>query len=266
MSPNTDPSPGHRARPSERGDRDSAAAVGFRGWSVATVLAALMAGLLFAFAAVNSNGTDLRPGRYTDLVSLVRHENAEVERLTEQAQGLKESVAELAATVNDARVRELRRRAIELRAPAGLTPVSGPGVTVTLSDASEEVINSSSQDINLLVVHQQDIQAVVNAMWAGGAEAVMVQGQRLIGTSGIKCEGNAVQIQGVAYPQPYVISAVGDQAAILESIEFDGYLQTYREQASRPDISIGWDLSTQASLLIPGYTGLLALGHARPLR
>ncbi len=69
-----------------------------------------------------------------------------------------------------------------MKAPAGLTPLSGPGLTVTLSDAPAEVINSSSQPIELMIVHQQDIQAVLNAMWKGGAEAVTVQGKRVVST------------------------------------------------------------------------------------
>ena len=89
-----------------------------------------------------------------------------------------------------------------------------------------------TQDLNLLVVHQQDIQAVVNAMWKGGATAVTVQGQRIVTTTGIKCEGNAVQLQGVPYPQPYVIEAVGDQTELLGAIERRRLPR--RSTASRP--------------------------------
>ena len=136
---------------------------------------------------------------------------------------------------------------------------------MTLSDAPEEVINTTTRDLNYLVVHQQDIQAVVNAMWKGGATAVTVQGQRVVTTTGIKCEGNAVQLQGVPYSQPYVISAVGDQAALLDAIDSDPYLQVYREQAADPDISVGWDLQLEDSITAPAYDGLLDLNYAKPL-
>ena len=55
---------------------------------------------------------------------------------------------------------------------------------------------------------------MVNAMWKGGAQAVTIQGQRVVSTTGIQCIGNSVQLQGVPYSQPYVISAVGDPAAL----------------------------------------------------
>ena len=62
-------------------------------------------------------------------------------------------------------------------------------------------------------MHQQDIQAVVNAMWAGGAEAMTIQDQRVISTTGIKCVGNTVILHGVPYSPPYGISAIGDADA-----------------------------------------------------
>jgi uncharacterized protein YlxW (UPF0749 family) len=85
-------------------------------------------------------------------------------------------------------------------------------------------------------------------------------------TTGIKCEGNAVQLQGVPYPQPYVIEAVGNQADLLRAIAADDYLQIYREQAAIPDISVGWDLQPRAQVTAPAYDGLLDLSYAEPLR
>ena len=82
-------------------------------------------------------------------------------------------------------------------------------------------------------------------MWTGGAAAVTVQGQRVVTTTGIKCEGNSVQLHGVPYPQPYVIEAVGDQAELVRAIADDDYLQIYREQADDPDISVAGTSSSR---------------------
>jgi uncharacterized protein YlxW (UPF0749 family) len=217
-------------------------------------------------SATDSEGTDLRPGRYTDLAALTDSEADEYDALQQRVEDLNAQVEQLSGAVNDRTVDRFNRHIERLEDPAGLTPHTGPGVSVTLSDAPEEVINSTSQDLNLLVVHQQDIQAVVNAMWVGGASAVTVQGQRLVSTTGIKCEGNAVQLQGVPYPQPYVIEAVGNQARLLRAIEADDYLQIYREQAAIPDISVGWDLQLRTQVTAPAYDGLLDLSYAEVLR
>ena len=153
----------------------------------------------------------------------------------------------------------------ELEGPAGLTRREGPGVVVTLSDAPDEVIDAATGDKNLLVVHQQDIQAVVNAMWKGGAEAVVIQGQRVVSTTGIKCEGNSVMLQGVPYPQPYVIEAVGDVGDLTTAISEDRYLQIYRDQSDDPAIAIGWDLDLEDQITAPAYDGLLDLSYATPI-
>jgi len=225
----------------------------------------LLCGGLFVVSAANSHGTDLRPGRYTDLASLVDNEADQYAALQEKVSDLNAEVATLTAAMSDRDVNRYHQRVEHLKDPAGLVPRTGPGLTITLSDAPEDVINSTTGDVNLLLVHQQDIQAVVNALWKGGADAVTIAGQRVVSTTGIKCEGNAVQLQGVPYPQPYVIKAVGDQDALLTAVESDSYLQEYRRQADDPAISVGWDLRLEPSITAPAYDGLLDLNYASPL-
>ncbi|WP_121258772.1 DUF881 domain-containing protein [Nocardioides ferulae] len=235
-------------------------------WRVGTPLVAIGSGALFAVSAANSDGTDLRPGRYTDLASLVSSEAEQYDRLEERVRDLNEEVDELSAEVNERDVNRLRAQAARLSDPAGLEPRSGTGVRVTLSDAPEEVQDSSTQDPRLLVVHQQDIQAVVNALWEGGATAITIQGQRVITTTGIKCEGNAILLQGRPYPQPYVIEAVGDPATMVSALVTDEFVATYREQSEVPDVAVGWGLETLAEVEAPAYEGLLDLSYAEPLR
>ncbi|ABL79571.1 MULTISPECIES: DUF881 domain-containing protein [unclassified Nocardioides] len=234
-------------------------------WRIGTPVVVLLCGALFVVSAANSDGTDLRPGRYTDLASLVQDEADQYAELQQRRTELNNQVAALSAAVSDRDVNRYQRRVEELKDPAGLVPRSGPGISVTLSDAPEDVINSTTGDINELLVHQQDIQAVVNALWKGGATAVTIAGQRIVSTTGIKCEGNAVQLQGVPYPQPYVIQAVGDQGALLTAIEGDGYVSAYREDAADPDISVGWELDLEEQVTAPAYDGLLDLNYAEPL-
>ena len=203
-------------------------------WRFGTPLVVIACGALFVTSAANSEGTDLRPGRYTDLASLVEAENRDYEELEARVQRLTADVEKLTGRVGDSEVRKLQRQIELMKGPAGLTALTGPGLTVTLSDAPADVINSTTQDLGLLVVHQQDIQAVVNAMWKGGAEAVTVQGKRIVSTTGIKCEGNAVLLGGVAYPQPYTIAAIGNPASLEAAVLQDDYLEVYRRQAEFP--------------------------------
>ncbi len=120
-------------------------------------------------------------------------------------------------------------------------------------------------DPNDLVVHQQDIQAVANAMWEAGATAVTIQGQRLISTTGIKCEGNQVTLHGVPYSPPYVIVGVGDQAAISAGLITDPILATYRDYTLIPGGSVTWNMATLDEAVAPAYEGLLDLTWATPM-
>lgn len=237
-------------------------------WRIGTPVVALISGALFVVSAQSSEGTDLRPGRYDDLASLVAAEAERYEELADEVVDLNDEVADLGSQVDDDTVQRAQAEVERLRDPAGLVERNGPGVQVTLSDAPDEVIEAApdDDDKNLLVVHQQDIQAVVNALWKGGAEAVTIAGQRVISTTGIKCEGNQVLLQGLPYPQPYVIQAVGDPGSLTSAIAEDPYLQVYRDQADDPDIAVGWDLDLEDEVTAPAYDGLLGLSFARPLR
>ena len=244
----------------------------FRAWTLGTPVVVLLCGALFVVSASNSDGTDLRPGRYTDLASLVSSESRAYERLQERVDELNAEIEGLTGAVDDRDVNRYRDRIEELEDPAGLVPQTGAGVTVTLTDSNPDLAEEaaadadSTLDLNWFLVHQQDIQAVVNAMWRGGAEAVTVQGKRIISTTGIKCIGNSVTLQGRPYSPPYVITAVGDQGDLITAIQEDSYLQQYRALAERPDIAIGWDLALEDEVTAPAYDGLLDLSYAEPIR
>jgi uncharacterized protein YlxW (UPF0749 family) len=235
-------------------------------WRLGTAVVLLIGSVLLIISQESSGGTDLRPGRYNDLASLVANESKRVKDQQADVAALAAEVEELGTTVDDARVDQVRRQARALRDDAGLSPLAGAGISVTLSDAAVDDINSSTTiDLDRFVVHQQDIQAVVNALWRGGARAVTVQGQRIISTTGIKCEGNSVTLHGVPYSPPYEIVAVGPQPEILASLESDPDVSVYREYAADPTGGVGYEVATEERVTAPGYEGLLDLTYATPM-
>lgn len=239
-------------------------------WRLGTPAVVLVCGALFVVSADNSEGTDLRPGRYNDLASLVEAEQQRYQQLQRRLAVLNQEVATLTEAVQDDAVQRQSERAERLEGAAGLDPVTGPGVTVVLSDAPDEVIAAAQQDdtrdLNELIVHQQDIQAVVNAMWRAGAEAVMIEGQRVITTTGIKCEGNSVLLHGVPYPQPYEITAVGDVVDLVDELDSDSSVLRYRARAADPELSVGWEREVESRVRAPAYDGITGLTHATVVR
>jgi uncharacterized protein YlxW (UPF0749 family) len=256
-APGADPQPDPQSDPGPARPRRSLV------WRVATPLVGLLSGALFVVSAHSSQGTDLRPGRFTDLASMVGADADQVNALKKHVADVHQQVALLSGSVNNKQVARFNREAAALAGPAGLLPQVGAGVTVTLKDAPAGT--DSPDNPNLLLVHQQDIQAVVNAMWKGGATAITVQGQRIVSTTGIRCIGNSVQLQGIPYSQPYVISAVGDQAAIVSALDRDPYVQVYRADAADPQIDVGWSMTSSDRIVAPAYDGLLGLTYARVL-
>jgi len=239
-----------------------------RPWSLGTPVVVLLCGSLFVVSAQNSDGTDLRPGRYTDLASLARAESDRYEELQQRVDDLTAEVTSLTESVDNRNVNRFRREIETLQDPAGLLEREGPGLTVTLTDSPEDLVRAATEAglrLSPFVVHQQDIQAVVNALWTGGAEAVTVQGKRIVSTTGIKCIGNSVTLQGQPYSPPYVISAVGDQDALIDAVADDENLQNYRADADDPEVAVGWDLEIEDEVTAPAYDGLLDLTYAEPL-
>ena len=138
-------------------------------------------------------------------------------------------------------------------------------MTITLDDAPKEALDAAGDDLEAvsdLLVHQQDIQAVANALWAGGAEAMTIQDQRVVSTTGIKCVGNVVILHGVPYSPPYRISAIGPTDEMLTSVSTSPYIQLYLQVVE--ESGLGWDVAVDPSMEMPGYTGTTDLEYAKP--
>src|SRR5690606_11298753 len=225
----------------------------------ATTLLCLLAGFMVVLGGLNARGTDLRPSRNTDLVSLVQAQARRNTELADQVTELRREVDRLTQQGNggdDDRADALARQS-EL---AGIGPVRGPAVSVTLDDAPESVA-ADGVDQDLLVIHQQDIQAVVNLLWQAGAEAMTIQGQRVISTTGIKCVGNTVVLHGIPYAPPYVIKAIGDRDRLqrgLAELEFVTVFQRYVDA-----YGLVYETGFEAEADFPAYHGSLELRYAR---
>jgi uncharacterized protein YlxW (UPF0749 family) len=239
---------------------------GFRSWHLGAALAFVVAGLLFATTAVSSKGLDLRAASITDLDGVVRAEKERSDELKARLAELNRQVDALSHQVNDASVARLQEQVDQLREPAGFSPVSGPGLTVVLDDAPQSEIDKARDgedgvSLDELIVHQQDIQAVVNALWAGGAEAMTIQGQRVISTTGIKCVGNTVMLHGVPYSPPYRIAAIGDPVQLDASLDASDYIDAYRNVAAAH--GLGYDVTPSVHLEFPAYEGSTDLEYAK---
>ena len=235
-----------------------------RPWALLVPLTALGAGLLFATSASTAQGTDLRADRRLQLTELIARERAALERRADEAVELREQVDAASAQVaeRDSRV-DAAAAPRELEIAAGITAVRGPAVTVSLDDAPRQPGRPPlSDDPDDLVVHQQDVQAVVNALWAGGAEAMTLMGQRVVSTSAVRCVGNTVVLHGRVYSPPFVVTAVGDPDRLTGALEREPGVQYFQTFVER--FGLGYSVEREDRVELPPYAGPLELPHVDP--
>ncbi|MBE3074241.1 MAG: DUF881 domain-containing protein [Actinobacteria bacterium] len=234
------------------------------GWAAVVPLVAVGAGLMFATSAHTSQGTDLRSSGRFDLVDVVRAQDRAVRERAAAVQQLQDQVDSLTsqAAPGNAEVARLRTEAAALAPSVGTQAVTGPALSVSLDDAKLTAASlPPGYTADDIVVHQQDVQSVVNALWAGGAEAMMLQDQRVISTSAVRCVGNTLILQGRVYSPPYVIQAIGDQLAMREALDKSPQVTIYRQYVDL--FGLGYDVTSKAKATFPAYAGSLSLLNAR---
>jgi len=233
-------------------------------WGALVPVVALAAGLLFATSGRTAQGTDLRAGEVTEISALIRERDeaiaAQEVRLAELQRRSELLTAQAAA--RDGAVAEARAAGERGVPAAGLSAVSGPGLTVVLDDAPRRPDgtlpgNARPDD---LVIHQSDVQAVVNAMWAAGATGVSVMDQRLIATSAVRCVGNTLLLQGRTYSPPFKISAVVDAAAVRQQLAASPQIIVFREVVDAYGLT--YEVRERPEVELPAYDGPLALQYA----
>jgi uncharacterized protein YlxW (UPF0749 family) len=236
-----------------------------RGWSIGVPLIALAAGLLFTTSARTADGTALRDDRRPQLAQLIQDKRGRLDDREKRAALLRGQVdqdtAQLAKV--DGPVKSARQRADGLREPAGFTALQGPGVTVVLNDSSRRPGEGgpNAPDNDDLVVHQGDVQAVVNAMWAGGAEAMSIMDVRVISTSAVRCVGNTLLLHGQVFSPPFKITAIGAPTTMHQALESAEGVQQFRDAVA--DFGLGYSETVERNVSVRAYDGSSDLRSAR---
>lgn len=234
----------------------------FSPWPWLVPVAAVVAGSLFASSVRASIGGDIRADA-ARLPDLIREQNQVNGDRSKDIADLQVRVDDATARLapGDVRTQDLARRAGELAALAGTTAVAGPALRVSLDDA--KIVDGQvpqGGDPDDYVIHQQDVQAVVNALWAGGAEAMMLQDQRVVSTSAVRCVGNTLILQGRVYSPPYVITAIGDTDRMRRSLDTDEAVGLIRQWSLA--VGLGYDVSRVRTATFPAYAGRYVPEHA----
>ena len=222
-------------------------------------LAAVLA-LVGFLTLVASNGVkEAKRGaesRRTGLVKLIHTRQSEVESLGKQLVQLRTDVASARRRLSTSSADEARRLR-EAQVWAGTTSMAGPGLELRLSDSSEA--KASESDRESLSVNDVDLQLVVNALWAAGAEAMAVNGQRLVATSPIRAAGETITVNFRPLVPPYKVEVIGADRKLFDRSEV---AQRFRRWVE--DYGLGFAVKQKSKIVVPAYAGTLQLSSARP--
>lgn len=221
-------------------------------WRLGVPLVCLLAGLLLAATHGVSGGREIRRGDAPRLVDLVRATQSSVDRLSGERDVLTATAGSTHGRAAGTALAAMLNRAAELADAAGLDTMHGPGLVVTLTDAQRDAYGRFPRDASPddLVVHQQDIEAVLNALWSGGAEAIQMQDQRLVATSAPRCVGNTLLLGGRTYSPPYTVTAIGDPPAMQAALAAAPLVNLYKQYVIR--FGLGYSEQAASDLRVVG--------------
>jgi len=233
-------------------------------WTVLVPVVALVAGLLFATSSRTALGTDLRAGESSQLSSLIEERDAAVAHQQDELALLQRRVQALTdqAASRNSEVAAAQAEGDQGLVSAGLTELSGPGISVTLDDAPPLAGGGlpSGATADDLVIHQSDVQGVVNALWAAGADGVAIMGQRLIATSAVICVGNTLLLQGRTYSPPFIVTAVGNSTQMRQQLA--GSYEVQLLKGAVEDYGLTYEVADQRRVNLPAYDGSLEMQYA----
>ncbi|MER6179177.1 DUF881 domain-containing protein [Streptomyces sp. NPDC047461] len=240
---------------------------GFRPVRLLTVAVFALAGLIFFTSFNTAKGTNIRTDasllKLSDLILERSHKNGQLDETTGTLRDDVEALAER----DDGSTKAEDDKLAALEKKAGTQKLKGEAISVTLNDAPPDATAKlpgyPEPQPDYLVIHQQDLQAVVNAMWQAGAQGIKVMDQRLISTSAVRCVGNTLILQGRVYSPPYKITAIGDPEKLRTSLAASPAIQNYMVYVNV--YGLGWKVEDEGTVTLPGYSGTVDLQYAKPV-
>ncbi|MFI6404582.1 DUF881 domain-containing protein [Streptomyces sp. NPDC050548] len=239
----------------------------FRPVRILTVAVFALAGLIFFTSFNTAKGTNIRTdASLLKLSDLIQNRSEKNGRL-DDANGVLRDEVDALRKEDDTGTGADDEKLTKLEQSAGAQKLKGKAVTVTLNDAppnaTAKLPGYPEPQPDYLVIHQQDLQAVVNALWQGGAQGIKVMDQRLIATSAVRCVGNTLILQGRVYSPPYKITAVGDPGKLQQALAASKAIQNYMVYVNV--YGLGWKVTDDGTVTLPGYSGTVDLHYAKPV-
>ncbi len=188
---------------------------------------------------------------------------------TEQAE-LKRQIAELRKSIAERQEQAVAEKATlaginevleQQKIAAGVVPLKGPGLRVVLDDSAIKSI-PAGDDPAFYIVHEFQLRDVVNLLWSAGAEAIAVNGERLVSTTSIYCVGSTILVNNTRLSAPYTVDAIGDPQALEEALNNPNNLKSLKTRVKV--YGVQFRSMRQREITIPAFSGSLVIRYAAP--
>ena len=188
-----------------------------------------------------------------ELRDTVFREKEKNDRYTEKLKEKEQTLTRLRedVTKNNKLSDEQRKKIDNNNTILGLTKVTGKGVQIVLKDGEENKKAGSTLEASQTIVHDVDILEIINVLRNAGAEAISINGHRIIATSPISCIGTVIKINDEKVGAPYVISAIGNPESLESALNIPGGIISILEK-----FGIKITKEKKEEIKIPEYTGV----------
>lgn len=205
--------------------------VKIKAWHISISIVCVLSGILFAVNLRSHAKIEYNPisQRNENLVKMIRAQEKNNHDLEDEITKTREKLEEFQKfhSAGQGRLTELQSDILKAKKNAGLTALKGPGIIITLADKKEEAeaaMKSGTTSLEAFLIHDDDIISIINDLRAAGAEAISVNGLRIVSTTDIKCAGYVILVNTTRLAPPYTIKAIGDSAKLEEQVRKGTYL------------------------------------------
>lgn len=230
-----------------------------KGAQISMAIVCLILGVMLAvqFRTNERNPANISSQRWSELTLQLDNLRQERDALAEEVVSLREKLKSTANRQTNETIKAMNEELVKANMAAGLVPVKGPGVVVVLNDSQRTL--QPGDDPNLYLIHDDDLLKVVNELRAAGAEAISINGQRLVASSEIRCAGTTILVNSTKIAPPFEIRAIGDPEVLESSLRIrGGWLETMEL----------WGIKAQVQktkmVEVPAFKGSYHFQYAEP--
>lgn len=226
-----------------------------------TLIGLAVFALSFIFMAqlntVNKSEETLQGKREAELIDDLTALKIEYEELKKENEKNLEIVEEYktSSSNNSTLINSLNEQLNQMAALSGMKDVKGEGIVVTVDDSDMAISDNISTES--MLIHDTDLRAIINELNAAGAEAISINGQRILANTAIRCVGPVIQVNGVKVAAPFSIKAIGNAKYLESALNIKGGIVDSFEV-----YGIKINITTEKSITISKYDGKLSFSKA----